>query len=1629
MACCSSAPRVRKPKQFEMEQYARESCVAERVTELISPMSSAARGWDRHLPVVIVPGMCSSGLKVLESADQPSWENDRLWLSMQKLSANQVVGSRVGTMEQTHGATLTVVIERAQQLMAGDANGTSDPYSKVALLDAAGELVSRVWHTSVKPKTLSPEWEEDFLIGTRENIDTASVCLVEVMDKDIGGSDDLLGKLEFPMPNIMAGDYAEPAWHKLEQRSGSGIEAQGSLRMSVRYEPAPSTPAEPPKEPPPPQVDDMFSKLSTQEALDACDDLGIMVTEGETTLVNMQAAIRAHFANSNERNPRAVFAEIDTDNSGVLDREEVERATAMLGFLFNREQASEAFAEMDANDDNEISVKEFEAWWERQLLMQKVDAEALDPTRRKEVNASALACPWAERAAAARKKLLGSSAWVRHMCLAEDGKSDPIGIKVRAFRGLPGVAYLQAGVMSPFTWVFAKVIDHLKANGYEANKNLMACPYDWRLALQWQEERDGYFSKLKQTIEDAKAINSGKPAILLAHSMGNRTVHYFLNWILNTQRDAQQWLDEHVHSFFAVAAPFLGASSAFRGAMLGEDFGIGAFINQDLATILCRSCSAGPEVFPVGPLATTDRLSGCDVAYSRHEGRLTIDVLSADLTSAVGSPLAMQIHVEHSQLKNRKRHSRSKKTRNNFVDGSEGSHGRVDFYQRFQFTTEDVDVRRAVGEDLTFHLRVDKATVAKFSLPVSDWFIESKAGTLHVGGLGEQYKRSASLRELFQRYGPVAAVTLRQKVDQDNSSWALITFKEESIADQVLNDVASLRAEGLVVTRFDLTRRTHSMGNLGRTLQKHREKLQGTRGLSRTYSSSQTCRSERRRRDSRVMGGAHQPSQPSDELYDLDLERLTELFKNNAATTWSRDRWENLQLQPFCFTGHDAIEWLKRWLFENDLPHTQADALHLGNRLMHDSVLEAVSSLGERGSPQKLAPLCQDHLYRLSTEDVSTAVTKLSKEGRGRMSLTLGTAHEAITPDKRVYVVGACGVIRRGRMGEKMWFDTTSTPGGDIVVSRQEFTAGCSRVGMTGGGSMEEAAAAKEARKVTLKTQLDGIRSGDVPAPGDNKQQGSAPGECGVEHTSGYGKIALRPNHAKERWTVETEMSLALRSRHPVTPDDSDTITVAIEWELVTAARENEVVEDACPFDELRGGSEEGAWRCLDEIEASTSHPKLHPDDDSLDATSEENKTVGYRTVRFENSSGICMAELHIVLTFEGAVTNEPKKLDEHCPHEYESRELHEMLTRHGAGNCVDIHESSHADPNGLMHGTLFKAPPCRRVFHTYGINLDTEVGYFFKHKNGVELMPSGPKSSCGVELDRHASMSDLNFKVKSGVIFETGTTRQIVNDTHIRASGDGTVPYTSLRYSEQWDSPTCRSEIVEIERSEHREILADSRFHAVLLEYLSETLVCYVLEGRDLTLPKGRAPSSYVVGTLCYAGGLSSEHQKTEIFQRQSQPLYKKVMVFGAGRAHLGGRVGSWSKGSGMNEGYERSDRQGLAAQTPGGAANDSVGGNSSSHPAVGVQFQVYSSRSKPLADEHLGTVYVALEDILTSPTRAVQAWYTLVEPSDRGGRAMKLRLHLELEEPGQSYRGRGEQQAIAAVLAQDPLALKALP
>lgn len=162
---------------------------------------------------------------------------------------------------------------------------------------------------------------------------------------------------------------------------------------------------------------------------------------------------------------------------------------------------------------------------------------------------------------------------------------------MRALEGLNGVDYLQHGaVAEASTWVFGKVIRHLKAHGY-SDRNLKAvrkyaraqwmtdflqldhwrfhlqAPYDWRLPPQFLETRDQYFSRLGKMIEGMVQTNHNK-VVLLAHSMGCKTCHYFLYWV--HERRGRRWIDQHIHGLFAISGPFLGSPKAFRSTLMGE---------------------------------------------------------------------------------------------------------------------------------------------------------------------------------------------------------------------------------------------------------------------------------------------------------------------------------------------------------------------------------------------------------------------------------------------------------------------------------------------------------------------------------------------------------------------------------------------------------------------------------------------------------------------------------------------------------------------------------------------------------------------------------------------------------------------------------------------------------------------------------------------------------------------------------------------------------------------------------------------------------------------------------------------------------------------------------------------------
>jgi hypothetical protein len=143
------------------------------------------------------------------------------------------------------------------------------------------------------------------------------------------------------------------------------------------------------------------------------------------------------------------------------------------------------------------------------------------------------------------------SDWLKHMLPGSDKESDAPGIKVRAIPGLEGVDYLTPGAFtSHISYVFGPVIKMLEEKGYnseDGKTNLMAAPYDWRLAPSALEKRDKYFTETMSCIEELYNNNDSTQVVLICHSLGCKVAHYLLNFALDTR--GQSWIDKYVHTY------------------------------------------------------------------------------------------------------------------------------------------------------------------------------------------------------------------------------------------------------------------------------------------------------------------------------------------------------------------------------------------------------------------------------------------------------------------------------------------------------------------------------------------------------------------------------------------------------------------------------------------------------------------------------------------------------------------------------------------------------------------------------------------------------------------------------------------------------------------------------------------------------------------------------------------------------------------------------------------------------------------------------------------------------------------------------------------------------------------------
>lgn len=205
-----------------------------------------------------------------------------------------------------------------------------------------------------------------------------------------------------------------------------------------------------------------------------------------------------------------------------------------------------------------------------------------------------------------RAMLLDKQCWLQHLRLDPETGLDPEGFKMRAVQGLNAADFFIAGY-----WIWNKILENLAVIGYDQNTMTIAS-YDWRLAYQDLERRDGYFSKLKSTIEDNKKL-TGEKTVLTSHSMGSQVAFFFLKWVEapGYGDGGDGWVDEYIEAFVDISGSSLGTPKAIVSLLSGEMkdtvqlnamamYGLEKFFSRRERALLFRTFSGFASMLPKG---------------------------------------------------------------------------------------------------------------------------------------------------------------------------------------------------------------------------------------------------------------------------------------------------------------------------------------------------------------------------------------------------------------------------------------------------------------------------------------------------------------------------------------------------------------------------------------------------------------------------------------------------------------------------------------------------------------------------------------------------------------------------------------------------------------------------------------------------------------------------------------------------------------------------------------------------------------------------------------------------------------------------------------------------------------------
>ncbi|KAL5210135.1 hypothetical protein ABZP36_005758 [Zizania latifolia] len=198
---------------------------------------------------------------------------------------------------------------------------------------------------------------------------------------------------------------------------------------------------------------------------------------------------------------------------------------------------------------------------------------------------------------------------------AADDYRNAAGVETRVpdFGSTSTLRYLDPNLklLTGYMNVLASTLE--KKAGYEEGFDLFGAPYDFRygLAGPGHPSRVGsaYLERLTKLVESACAANGGKPAILLAHSLGGL---YALQMLA---RSSPPWRAAHVKRLVTLSTPWGGTVQEMLTFASGNTLGV-PFVDASLVRDEQRSSESNLWLLPVPRV-----FSNTTLVVSRHHNR------------------------------------------------------------------------------------------------------------------------------------------------------------------------------------------------------------------------------------------------------------------------------------------------------------------------------------------------------------------------------------------------------------------------------------------------------------------------------------------------------------------------------------------------------------------------------------------------------------------------------------------------------------------------------------------------------------------------------------------------------------------------------------------------------------------------------------------------------------------------------------------------------------------------------------------------------------------------------------------------------------------------------------------------